>query len=265
MKEIDNAQLKEIQLCILKNVHNFCTKNSIKYTIAYGTLLGAIRHHGFIPWDNDIDISMLREDYELFVKTYQDEIFKLYELRTDPQCDIPYAKVYDSRTILKEHSGLNIIGVNIDVFPIDGLNDRLEQSLKIYRSFNLLKILRILKGRKSVPSTSWWWKILLSFAHFCLWVITSRKLCEIISEKAKRVNKGGSKYVGLLTGNSTTDKNIMPRDFFTKVHLMHFEDGVFYGIDNYDEYLRHAYGDYMIFPPKELQTVPHVADEIYWK
>ena len=105
----------------------------------------------------------------------------------------------------------------------------------------------------------------MSFAHFCLWVITSRKLCEIISEKAKRVNKGGSKYVGLLTGNSTTDKNIMPRDFFTKVHLMHFEDGVFYGIDNYDEYLRHAYGDYMIFPPKELQTVPHVADEIYWK
>ena len=77
MKEIKNDELRTIQLDILQNVHDFCMKHDIKYTLAYGTLLGAVRHGGYIPWDDDIDIAMLRPDYERFMQEYKNDIYNL--------------------------------------------------------------------------------------------------------------------------------------------------------------------------------------------
>lgn len=264
MKPISSEELKQIQLQILKNVHEFCEKQDIKYTLAYGTLLGSIRHKGFIPWDNDIDIAMLREDYERFIVQYSDVIYKVYELRTDNKCDIPYAKVYDTRTIHKEHASLNTIGVNIDIFPMDNLYDDYNYSIKKYKKFNLLKYIRLFKGRRSAPTTRLLKKILLYMGKLIFLGIDSRKICKINSYKAQFNSNNNTKYVGLLVGNSTSLNNVMERDIYRDRILVKFEDSKFWAINKYHEYLTKTYGDYMTPPPIEDRSFIHYSENIYW-
>lgn len=104
LEEIKIEELKRIQLEILDNVANFCEKNKINYWLDCGTLLGAIRHKGYIPWDDDIDIGMLREDYERFMKLYnkENEQYKFYCIENNKKFDYPHGKVIDTNTILYE-------------------------------------------------------------------------------------------------------------------------------------------------------------------
>ena len=97
MKTINIKELKEIQIAILNDIDKFCKKNQIKYWLDYGTLIGAIRHSGYIPWDDDIDIGMLREDYDKFIKTYNNQAtkYKLLACENDNDYYFPFAKVID--------------------------------------------------------------------------------------------------------------------------------------------------------------------------
>lgn len=124
--------LRELQLFaleILKDVHQFCTQNNIKYSLYAGTLLGAIRHQGFIPWDDDIDIVMPREDYNKFCQTYRSERFNLFNRDNDSSFQLAYARVCDiKRTLYKavEPCSKKPTGVWIDVFPADGCPPKAE-------------------------------------------------------------------------------------------------------------------------------------------
>lgn len=264
---ISNNELKLIQLDILKHVHSFCVDNNIRYTMAYGTLLGAVRHKGYIPWDNDIDIAMLRKDFERFIAEYKDETFVLYELRTDSDCDISYAKVYDNRTMLVEHLDSKNIGVNIDVFPIDDLYDDYNKSIKEFNSFRWYKIQKMIKGRKPSHLTTWWKRMIYWIGKKVMVGISLRGVCEIISQKAMKKRDEDSEYVSLLTGISLDYKsNIMHRNVYDSIELMKFEDTYFYGLKHFDEYLTICYGcDYMQLPPEEKRLEPHLLDDVYWK
>ena len=101
-KEINVEELKQIQLNILKFVDKFCKENNLKYYLAYGTLLGAVRHKGYIPWDDDIDIIMFREDYEKFVTTFKDVNYKVFATEVNSKYPYPFAKVGDTRTYFEE-------------------------------------------------------------------------------------------------------------------------------------------------------------------
>ena len=127
MKEIGLKELRDLQLDILQNVHDFCVAHGIHYSLAYGTLLGAIRHKGYIPWDDDIDIAMLRPDYEKFMREYKDEVYRFCECRLDKDIHIGFGKVEDTRTIIIEAGNTKNLGVTIDVFPIDDLCDSYEE------------------------------------------------------------------------------------------------------------------------------------------
>ena len=126
MREITLKELLELQLNILRDVDAFCRKNNIQYTVDGGTCIGAVRHKGYIPWDDDIDIAMTRPNYEKFINSFNGTYENLEVLA--PELDwnyyAPYANVVDKRTILDEgangHHGMEI-GVKIDVFPIDGV------------------------------------------------------------------------------------------------------------------------------------------------
>lgn len=172
MKEIKNDELRTIQLDILQNVHDFCMKHDIKYTLAYGTLLGAVRHGGYIPWDDDIDIAMLRSDYEKFLKEYKDDIYKFTECRLDKDVHIGFGKVEDTRTIVIEGGNTKNLGVSIDVFPIDDLCDTYEDSVAYFKSFKWNWLFRKAKYRELSIVKTWWKKSLFVFLswYLCLFL-----------------------------------------------------------------------------------------------
>ena len=150
MKNIGLDELKRIQIAILDKVHAFCLENNIIYFLSCGSLLGAIRHGGYIPWDDDIDLFMPRESYERFISSYNeaDNGTRVRTLFTDKRYYYSFAKVEDVNTILVEKLPEKMdIGVNIDIFPIDGVPNN-----KMLRKCCFLKnkIVRLLPVVKSV-------------------------------------------------------------------------------------------------------------------
>ena len=127
----DIKELRDIQMGILDDVHKFCEEQGLRYSLSSGTLIGAVRHKGYIPWDDDIDIYMQRVDYERFLKTYQDQQghYKLLapsQKERDEAYYYTFAKVVDLRTkmIEQETEGYEI-GVYVDVFPVDYVTEDL--------------------------------------------------------------------------------------------------------------------------------------------
>ena len=143
MKEISSIdELKVIELDIMKKIHRFCVDNNIIYYLCYGTLIGAIRHKGFIPWDDDIDILMPRPDYERFLKLFprvQKQLgLEVVNHKTKTYFGRPMSKVIDKRTDLfePEFKGDDHIGVFVDVWPLDGAaNSKKERNKTIDKCY----------------------------------------------------------------------------------------------------------------------------------
>ena len=142
LKKLSKEECKKISLNILLDVTKFCDEHDITYFLACGTLLGAIRHKGFIPWDDDVDIMMPRPDYNIFIDTYTSDTYKVLK-----PCEglLYYAKVYDTNTI-KYEKGTDYkknkpYGVDIDVFPLDGIVNDSKIIEKLYRKECFLEML----------------------------------------------------------------------------------------------------------------------------
>lgn len=265
MREItDLTELKTIELEIMKKIHSFCIETGIEYNLAFGSLIGAVRHQGFIPWDDDIDICMLREDYNRFRKEFPNyaKNHGLFVASNDttPLYLRAMAKVCDERTLLvePEYQFSEPIGVFVDVFPVDGTPDN-----KVHRYLHIMHIR------------------LLTLCFFA-----GLKKDEYFTEKrlSKKVLRTISKIVGLnriekmieaCSSKYTvkTDGYVIASAAWLKlyrysdlrpVHLGKFEDSDFLIPDNFDSMLRKAYGDYMKLPPEE-QRIPHHVMNTYWK
>ena len=130
MREITLRELQLFSLEIMKDIHKFCENNGIEYSLLDGSLIGAIRHQGFIPWDDDIDIVMRRPDFERFCKTYKSDEYQLKYRGNGQDCMVPFARVYDvKRTVIKTTAPwcLDEVGVWVDVMPADNVIDDVEQ------------------------------------------------------------------------------------------------------------------------------------------
>ena len=139
MKIITSEELKAIQLDLLQKTADFCKENGIRYYLCGGTLLGAIRHKGYIPWDDDIDISMPRPDYDRFISMFNkpENDYQVIDMSNNKKYGLPFAKVHDTRTFVDElQYTKDQFGVYIDIFPIDGVGED-EQVLRILRWRNI--------------------------------------------------------------------------------------------------------------------------------
>lgn len=277
MKQIDIEELKQLQCDILYKIHIFCHENNIKYSLAYGTLLGAVRHKGYIPWDDDVDIMMLRADYDRFIYNFSGAYPELSICAPELDLDYytPYCNVWDNRTKLYENVCDNIeydkhrgfdIGVKIDVFPIDAVPSGSKQCL-----FVRTKILNALRWASSRPLSFYLrskinilFKIEFCFFKFVSMFFGYKKI-------QKMIISFGRDYNSKLKDSDRVDMVVFDykkRDFSKKGfdHCMElpFEKFVFKAISNYDEYLSASYGDYMKLPPKD-QQVPHHGFKAYWK
>ena len=277
--------LRELQLFalgILEDVHAFCNKNNINYSLYGGTLLGAIRHHGFIPWDDDIDIIMPREDYNRFCSIYHSEQFVLVNRTTDSSFQLAYTRVCDIKNTLYhavEPCSNKPTGVWIDVFPADGCPAN-EKDVPAFYEQNRFLFCMTEKVRMSMASISDIWKIsynkngLLKTIKWLGSVLFHKMYYSISGEKESWINR----LIELNTKYSFQDSKFWaslscvyphlvyhPKEDFAKCELIQFEDSKFYAMNGADNYLRRVYGNYMELPPKEKQ-VPPLGDwyKFYW-
>lgn len=256
MKKINATQLKEIQLQILTEVDFFCKAKNIKYCLAYGTLIGAIRHKGYIPWDDDIDIVMLRPDFERFISSFSasNSRYKVIcnELQSD--CYYPFAKVLDTKTVLYEpdENGVKLC-VNIDLFAYDAVPDRTSGN-KLNRKlakFNFLNVVQF----KLYRSKKWYKRIPKLILHHILKLYPKGYFASKIVKNARKYEEIGlSQYVG---GFTSVGDGLCDRSVFDSYILKEFEGREYPVPIGYDVWLTAIYGDYMQLPPVEKRITHH--------
>lgn len=266
--DYEDLSLRDAQMLmvdILQDVHNLCEKYGIKYFLDAGTLIGAVRHKGFIPWDDDVDIGMPREDYNKFLeiakKELPDHLF-LQTFETDKYYDVypvPCKVRYNNTIFLEEHAKENHNmhnGVYIDVFPYDSL-PKYNFIYKIQRglSYNILKSFKRLRDMPEKLS----FKNKLTFTFYKLVTkIFPYKRREKFFNYLIKWNDPKSKYMGYGVDTFWSEYVYKKEDYFDLAKL-EFEGKYFYGPKNYDAILTQLYGDYMTMP-KEEDRVWHAKE-----
>lgn len=263
----DIEEIKKIQLEILKYVDQFCSQNNIKYALGYGTLIGAVRHKGFIPWDDDIDIIMRRNDYNRFIELFSKETgrYKVWSHNLQTDYPIPYAKVTDEKTLKLEGTNYYVErGVDIDVFPLDDLPNDEKTVDKVFKKLRILSAIYILKQIKYSAKRKWYKNLLLCLGRIAFFWYPMKKLVADISNNAQFYNGCLGDKCAQLVDFSTGIKEIMPRSYTDSFVEMQFEDCCFPVPIEYDAYLRGIYGNYMELPPKDKQ-ITHHSFNAWWK
>lgn len=265
MKRIDMEQLRNIQLQVLKEVDAYCKSKGIMYFLTGGTLIGAVRHGGYIPWDDDIDISMHRADYEKFLEEFNshNSDYKVYSLKTDPQFSYPFAKIaYEKSLLIEGIEGHDKhIGINIDLFPLDTIPEdkaKQEQLLSLVKKQRNILTLRTIKVRKGRAFHK---NAIVFVGKILLRMKKPRKLAENISSIPALFASADNKCAGIVVwgyGN----REIVDKSVFDATVELNFEGLSFSAPAKYDEWLKTVYGDYMKLPPLEKQISTH-ANEAY--
>lgn len=266
MKEIFLEELKSIQVEILDKVDEYCKKTGIKYFLSSGTLIGAVRHKGYIPWDDDIDVYMPRKDYEGFISDFNNynSNYRVLSLKNIPNYPNAYAKVERVGTLLLEKVDYPfIMGINIDIFPVDGVPDNIEvrktymnKTVRLYQKM-VLKNVSINFRRRGLLKN-----FILALGKVLL---LNKSLSDLASELDSMIDKNcdNTQYVCNLVSNNEFGKEY-PRSVIEEDVDVEFESKMFKTMCGWDTYLRVNYGDYMKLPPKE-KRISHHSFEAYWK
>lgn len=281
MKEISPKEIKKIELEILKDVARFCDENAIDYYLAGGTLLGAIRHQGFIPWDDDIDIIMPRPDYMKFLASYNASttIYKVNSIYNTDNWYATFAEVEDNRTV-RVNAGFennHKMALSIDVFPMDGSPENYLCRRFFWGLNNFLARVFIL-STQSFKCSRHYADQDIAFSRIRTFLRTGLKwffiplakctkiynLNLMINKLAAHYNVATSTYVGCSVFPHYGYAECIHRKSFLKTTKRIFERSMFNTPTDYDEYLSNLYGDYMRIPP-ENKRISHHDFKAYWK
>ncbi len=267
--QINDDEIKKIMLNIFIDVKSFLEENDLTYSLYYGTLLGAIRHKGFIPWDVDMDIVMPRPDYDYFIENYvpKNKNITMFDEKHNDSYHFAWAKICDNRTVCDEHYRgykKNPYGIYLDIFPIEGVDENYDNVKRQKWAWRYMKFSCLVRLK---PSSFFPFHynvgLFLSSILFGWWVnpISLRnrlvKLCTKVDyTKANQVSfyANGLKYLMIVD----------------KKDLIETIDGEFEGISckipkKYDKLLTQIYGDYMVLPPKDKRNDNHTYNSYYYK
>jgi len=279
--KLSEKEIKDYLLNILKEFDNFCKKHKLSYFLGGGTLLGAIRHEGFIPWDDDIDVMMNRTDYEKLLKLYpikesKNSPYEIQDHHIKEGYFIPFARLVDTRVIVDypdqsiylKGKYQHLYNLYIDIFPIDGVPLSPLKQRVLFKKVKILKLGRLLAARRFFyiyPGKNSFSKTLKSIFHLPYKLITKivgyKFFLNKIESLSKKYPYEFSQFVAPITGIYGM-KEIVPKEVFSEKIMVKFVDSLFPAPIGYDLYLRKHYGNYMQLPPPEKQ-VNHFGGGIY--
>lgn len=265
-------KLHQIDLEIVKNVIKICEKYNLKYFMLGGTMLGAIRHGGFIPWDDDIDLGMPRKDYETFLEIAEKELpdyLQVVNYKNTPSYQYYITRIQDKNVkVIEERIGNDskFTYASIDIFPIDGTpNNKLLRKLYFFRVLSHRALMSLYykdsidrKRKRGIIEKAFLWIMeKIPFEK----IIDPYKEKEKIDKLLSSQNVDTSKYIGNIMGAYRT-REIVPKEWYGKGTKYKFEDIELNGFDKYHEYLRYTYGDYMELPPVESRKTHYRLESL---
>lgn len=250
-------KLQLTQLEILKAVDDFCSKNNIRYSIAYGTILGAVRHGGFIPWDDDLDICMPRADYDKFISLWKDtDEYLLQNHDTNLDFTQSFTKIRKRNTafVLKTDLGFDFHkGIFLDIFPFDKVPDN-----KLKRNMQIINVMIYnLFTRGYAPNKNG--AVVKCVSNIILKLTPKNRYYKLSKKYLKKICKY-NKYSNLKFADMSvvnTMRMYYNEDIFDNMEKIKFEDSEFNVLNKFKDFLSIRYGDYMAFPPEEEQTWYH--------
>lgn len=264
-------RMQVVQIPLLEEVDRVCRKYDIKYVICCGTLLGAVRHKGYIPWDDDADLMMLREEYEKFRKVAHEmdpEIAVFQDHYNDPDYLWQYPKIRRVGTTFiragQEHIKCKT-GVAIDIFPLDDVpKSTIGQIFQDIDCYFLRKMLYARVGKVNAKGiTKLWYSFLSLFSVEYVYKRVEKYASKSSNDTPNRVRLLLFPSFGrLYTKNPLKEKFSMPKSWFLERAEYEFEGHTFYGIKDYDAFLKYMYDDYMTLPPEEKRQ-PHAPVSEY--
>ena len=274
MKEqLTMKQTQEISLEILRTVADICEAQGLRYALIYGTLIGAVRHHDYIPWDDDVDIMMPRPDYNKLLAYLAEHISEYPHLQVfnrDTCKRYPYmiTRISDDRYVIDvENEAPYGMGVFIDIYPYDGLGDTKEEAIRYGLKGDRLSSLCYQASRKrfAMENTKSPIRKLLKLPVFLAAKLVGKDWFQRKLEALANVKDyDTSEYVGCVIWLSWGEKDIFPRKWFDETVMMPFGKYTFRVPKEYDRVLRHEYGDYMQLPPEE-ERIGHHYYKVYRK
>ena len=246
---------------MLKQVDSICHAERLRYFLSGGTLLGAIRHKGFIPWDDDIDLMMPRPDYEIFLKRAEKRLPKRYILafpdRTKDYSQ-PWIRIFDTRVAVDDSGMQRTLtrSLFVDIFPIDGLPSNRTLSNLCFKRVRAWDILLKCARRKALypdERLKWLKKPMMALTR----VRPLPKYAVSLNKSARRCSFERAHYAGVLATTHYGSRERMPVEVFRGSVQVPFEGGFFPAPIGYDTYLSRLYGDYMQLPPEEKRVSEH--------
>lgn len=240
-------QLKLLEM--IKDIDNLCRENKIDYYILYGSALGAVRHKGFIPWDDDLDIGMSYDNYKKFIDICEEKLdnnkYYVQTYEKENNYYLSFAKIRNIRTTLIEEGNKNIDiirGVYIDVFPLTGVPNNIlkEQILKINRAFMLSANINVINN-----------KILSTIFKIILKIFGREKILNYTTKKCFKYDYNHCKYIVSITDGDGYECAKVKKSVMGKPKYVDFEDTKLPIPEDYDTYLKTVYGDYMKIPSKK--------------
>lgn len=272
LQPLSLEELQNLEFDILVSFHEFCEQHHLRYYLCGGTLIGAIRHKGFIPWDDDIDVMMPRPDYMKFIELTKgrlDETKKLDSLYLNKNPFSAITRIYDIRTetFFKTSTINYTLGCWIDVYPLDGFSSHALFRKISCKTIRLLQILIIYRSTKCFAKRKN--KVLTFFQYFLLPflpLIYSFKYgiyLSLFEKISQHYSYAKSEFVGVYDGRAG-EGEVMRKSDMEPAIKVDFWGKKFYAMANYDTYLKNLYGDYMTLPP-EAERISRHEINVYWK
>ncbi len=266
MTELEKLHLVHLELA--DELHRICVENNINYFIVAGTLLGAIRHEGFIPWDDDFDLGMLRNDYEKFKEVLKKELHDDYyfmDMDNNEHYSLPFIKLMKKNTLIAEGNlpdNLENYGIFIDVFPFDSVpnNSLKKQYHKI--TTEVYKKLLLAKNNYKINISSSIKSVFYTVLKLISKLFSNNFLKKRLNYISSKYNNEESEFITNIGGAYGYSKETIQRSWTQSLKLYDFAGRKYYSFSNYDAYLTNLYGNYMELPPVEDRGDRHAYQYI---